>query len=90
MNTKKWTTKEGKKIRIKDIEDKHLLNVICFLRRKAEFIHSGELLACMSINFQGEQAQYEQDRFISNSSWEDYIPEIYEDMIKEAKKRKLL
>ena len=36
-----WTTKEGEKIRIKNLEDKHLLNIIrMFMRRNPWLLHS--------------------------------------------------
>lgn len=35
-NTRKWTTAQGEKIRIKDMENDHLINSIRFLERTAD------------------------------------------------------
>lgn len=90
MNTKKWTTKDGQRIRIKDMEDSHLLNTIRFLERTWEKRKASMLsdFPC----FNGEMAQYyaeqEWDR-LADTDIEEACP-IYNDMVDEAERRNLL
>ncbi len=88
-STKVWLQKNGEKIRLKDMSDQHLINTIAMLERNAKAVYSSEINACMSISFNGEQAQLEQERFLSQAEWEDYLPEIFDDLIAEAERRKL-
>lgn len=75
MNTKTWTTKDGTKTRIKDMDDGHLLNTIKFIERMAE----GEAEARM---------MFESDDTPFGFSEPQY-PDIFNDLIAEAHKRKL-
>lgn len=84
-----WTTKEGSKIKISDMTDQHLINTTKMLERKAKVTHESEIEACASCAFEGEMAQMAQSHFLSYSSWDDYLPEIYQDLIHEANKRKI-
>lgn len=86
-NMKMWTCKDGRKVRVKDMDDKHLENTIKFLRRQHQEIVFGTSYP----SFNGEMAQYyaeqEFDR-LCESRPEDFWP-IYEDMMQEADKRHL-
>lgn len=89
MASKYWTQKDGKVIAISDMTDTHLNNAIAMLERIALLNHLAELRACASIKFQGEIAQQEQDRFLLHSSWEDFLPAIYNDLCDEVTNRKI-
>ena len=56
--TKLWKTKDGRKIRICDMSDSHLINTIKFLNRAAENVRNEEINAAESMSFslQGEMA----------------------------------
>ena len=91
-NMKQWTTKDGSKIRIKDMENDHLVNTINFLEKRAMQMAEAELRACANISFSGEEAQRMQDDFLENTPEdivENYLPDIFEDLIEEASKRDL-
>lgn len=89
--TKLWTQKNGTKIRICDISDKHLLNTISFLERKAE----EQLHDIPFPSFNGEAAQYYAEQEFDNlmdMGVEDLAEElypIYNDLIKEKDRRGL-
>lgn len=75
--------RDGTRIRICDMDILHLRATITMLERYAQRAHQSELNACASISFGGEMAQMEQERFLSNSDWEDCLPPIYEDLREE-------
>ena len=89
-NMKKWMTKGGRKIRIRDMTDPHLLNTIMMLERK----HSRDVCMLYSLSgfIQGEQASLDLDSAIDRAeeggAAESYP--IYEDMVREAFKRGLI
>ena len=85
-----WKQRDGTKIRICDMSDSHLLNSIKMIERICQKVHNSEMMACASIVFNGEMAQEEQDKFLTNSTWEDYAPDSYEYLITEAARRGLL
>ena len=91
---KYWKTREGKIIKIKDMDDNHLLKTIDYIKRnKVTVFYSYEEM-CKAAGFlRGEMAQ---DTIIDNSvdSYGEEQREEYhfslEYMIKEAKKRNLI
>jgi len=91
--TKNWTTADGTKIRICDMDDSHLLNSIRFLERYAEARLSHEFSAVF--NFpepQGEMAQMDLDQMeleMFDATFWDYLPDIYDNMESECRRRGL-
>lgn len=85
--TRHWITKDKQKIRICDMSDSHLENAIYMLEKYARHIHNEEIRACASSIFQGEQAEIDQDNFLDNSQWEDFLPEIYDNLYEEQSRR---
>ena len=92
--TKRWTTKNGEKIRICDMEDSHLINTINFLRRMAEgmrgkTISNAYQLACF---VQGEIAESQIDQDImtmEESTYEEWLPNIFWNLHDDALRRGL-
>jgi hypothetical protein len=93
--TKLWTCRDGRKVRICDMADSHLVNTIRMLRRKAAKVCNAELQAAYSISclLQGEMASWECDLAIesmeSDPSGEKFLPPIYDDLCDEADRRGL-
>jgi hypothetical protein len=90
-----WQMQDGKKVRVCDMTDKHLLNTIRYIERNVDRIrwdavHQGYL--CLS-GMQGEEAINSiEDAIASLESDEAEIGEfcpIYDDMVAEAERRKL-
>lgn len=73
MNTKLWIMKDGKKIRIKDMDDTHLTNTIRMLERNAGIEVS--YLDAEDSNWYGTQV--------------GDLPNIYIDLLEEARRRNL-
>ncbi len=90
--TKLWTLRGGSKIRICDMEDKHLLNTISMLRRVAVKKRQEEIEHMICPAPCGDVAQdmfsdgYDQ---LLESSWEDFVHELFEPMVIEAERRGL-
>lgn len=93
MRTKQWTTKEGKKIRVMDMSDSHLVNTIKFLRKAASARISSDIdMAISTPPMNGEMAQelFEQGfEELLKETWQDRVPTIYLDMEEEAERREL-
>ncbi len=92
-----WTCKDGRKVRLCDMDDRHLLNCIAMLERKAAAHLASEISAAYSClcMMGGEMAQFycEQDieRMETTDPIEflaDTVP-IYEHLIAEKERRNL-
>lgn len=92
-----WTTKDGKKIKISEMQDDHLINSIRLLRRVVRRMRLGHELSGFSmLNFvNGEMAELaieqslEQEAAMDDEEWLNYHTS-YEELIKEAKRRDIL
>lgn len=90
-NRKFWRTKEGYKIRIRDLRDDHLLNILNFLRKMK---HVQDCNMDNMVNWFGEDSlayayaeRAAEEMF--DEDVEDRFP-IYADLAQEAMRRKLL
>lgn len=83
-NMKMWTCWDGRKIRIKDLDDQHLMNIIMMLEKSHIRMKDIEPPA-----FQGEMAQEWADReweALQESDASDYFP-ILVDLWEEVSRR---
>jgi hypothetical protein len=88
MNTKQWTCKDGRKIRIKDMDDKHLMNTIRMLERNSEYYFCDMFMSMATVN--GDMATYFLEQEMDNMIEDDIIMHpLYEDLLEEANRRKL-
>ena len=76
-----WTTAEGKRLRVRDMDNGHLVNTIRMLERRAD----GEIGACMAI----AAAEYDGYSDVFDDADVGSIYPIYDDMVAEAKRRGL-
>lgn len=81
-NTKKWTTKTGEKIRIKDMSDSHLMNAI----RMIERIAATTIIECPC---DGDKDWCFCHADGQSPAPSDVSPQ-YDDLVKEAARRKLI
>ncbi len=92
-----WTCRDGRKVRVCDMDDRHLLNTIAMMERNA----AKELAECISAAYsmaaglQGEMASYYADQDIDRmerTSPEEYLERempIYEKLMAEKERRNL-
>jgi len=81
----KWKTADGRELIAPDFEDSHLLNTIALVQRKCE-----QRRAEASVEaFVSEDIEDSEKETLVTASWLDYVPEIYSELVAEAKKRKL-
>lgn len=93
-----WISKDGRKIFIKDLEDKHLVNIIKYLKKNAENYRE-ELISLgnmMLLSLHGDMAiesiessLCQLNNISGNVFLDEYIP-CYTNLITEAQKRKLI
>jgi hypothetical protein len=90
----KWTTKDGRRLWIRDMSDQHLTNTIKLLIRAAASERSETIAMFITTpEPMGDGAQMafqnEQDHAF-NSDLDDYLPEVYESLEREFEKRRHL
>jgi hypothetical protein len=85
-----WTCRDGKKLRVSQIADSHLLNIMYFLKRKVET----ELLPilrerqnALALLFEGAPFAEEVPELFE---WGWWVPSIYPYMQEEARRRGIL
>jgi len=80
-----WTCKDGREIKIRDMDDRHLANTIRFLEKS----HAVALNSDPPM-FQGEMAQFFADieySALMHSGVQDLFP-IYDDLVEEQERRR--
>ena len=91
--TKLWTTKDGRKVRICDMEDDHLINTVRMLQRNGEarrINNSVYYATCMGPNGEMAQLAFEQEcDQMWDATFESYVPRIYYNLVDEAERRRL-
>lgn len=92
-----WVTKEGERIPVKKMDDRHLLNTIRFLRRNALMLHAQQIKDAyeFSNTIFSEEAFDCHERYIrilESMTEEEFLEDIcitYNALVAEAKKRRL-
>ena|SRR3989304_2242804 len=93
--TKKWTTKDGRKIRICDMSDEHLLNTLKFLKRTGRERWRADLDAMysMSASFSIDSMAYyacEQDIVsMERRGFSPFNILLYKELCNDAERREL-
>lgn len=81
----KWKAADGRELVASDFEDSHLVNTIALVQRKCE-----QRRAEASVEaFVSEDIEDNEKEILVTASWLDYVPEIYPELVAEAKKREL-
>lgn len=95
-NSTTWTTKDGRTLKIKDLEDKHLLNIMNMLMVRAPLIKERIFLEALRFRhcINGDMAGLAADQAIQEIGDMDDIEALmetplYDALRKEAKKRGL-
>ena len=91
-----WKTATGEKIKISELEDAHLINIIRMFHRKAQDFLTQAQLECMTFLRQvnGDMAEFEMEREydqLLNMTPLEYLDKktVYGDLLEEAYKRGL-
>lgn len=94
-NLKKWTKKDGTKIRIKDMTDTHLVNTVKMLIRKADIDRENTLMCFPSFASEDSMASYYAEQEWDSLNWMtpfEYAKQeypIFNDLLDEVYRRKL-
>ena len=91
--TKLWTDKNGRRVRICDLHDNHLVNTINMLRRAAA---AKQVQTSLFYTFgpepSGEQAQCrygDEQQLAWEATWEDYVHKLYPPLLLDFARREL-
>ena len=91
--TKQWTTKDGRKLRICDMGDGHLISTIAMLQRAAEakrIYNSVYYATCTGPTGDMASLAFDQEcEGIWDSEWEDWVPDIHGNLVADAERRGL-
>jgi len=71
--------------------DKHLVNTVRMLARKAKYCYESAITSGYSLlsSLQGEVAQDYVERSLASIELEDFLPDIYENLLNECERREL-
>lgn len=88
----RWTLRDGTKVRVEDLSDKHLANTIRYLRRTArerypEFC--AQALAAYGMDIAPDMEESAYSAAMEDDHWEVCLHPMYEHLIAEAKRRGL-
>lgn len=83
-----WTKKDGSKIRIKDMDDGHLINTIKMLLRNNEYYLENAMIGMAFL--QGDMACYCAEIAMNEMLDEECIHPLYDDLVAEAERRYLI
>lgn len=91
-NMKMWTTREGEKIRVRNMTDSHIQNTMKMLERVAiAKKNEDDKLACVfEGSVHGDMATYYAEQTAMQqyqTEWTSYLPDIYWDLKDELKRR---
>lgn len=99
-HTKIWETQDGRRIRVCDMDDQHLLNTIKFIPNAVERIHSADAMHIMDVSaceLGDTEAGWQLERHAMSmlegseeSQYQNEIPSIWYDMVEEAEQRALI
>lgn len=88
-----WTTKDGQKVKVRDMTDSHLTNTLKFLARRAQCRcskHVTDLVNCPPPQGEYAQVAYESELDdIFSATFDDFVPDIYWAMVDEYANRGL-
>lgn len=92
-----WQTRDGQRIRVKDMSDEHLINTIRMLHSNGAKMKRAHIAAAYSVasGLQGEMAQFYADRDIDRmeaTTLEEFLSQsvpTYDALMEEIEKRKL-
>lgn len=91
--SKVWATGDGRHIPICDLADRHLIKIIKYLKRPAIAQLKREVnTPLFNSVFDAEMTKPKSDKeldLLLESVAKDYLPEIYFDLVAEAKRRQL-
>jgi len=81
----KWRTADGRELTAPDFDDNHLVNTIALVQRKCEQSRAEASVQA----FVSEDIDEVEKETLVTASWLDYVPEVYHELLAEAKKREL-
>jgi hypothetical protein len=87
-----WTTRSGKKLPIRNLENQHLINLLRMLQRHAETKRRAivELYFDLPSNWASLQGHFdEMHDLVMQQTWRDYTDDVFYDLEAEAARRKL-